>query len=126
MIGSEYSSSGGIYLNVCPHQHELLDIFPRPNKVFGHYFDCVHLPLLGHLLYVRNDLLLLLLHLCPFPVQLPHSLVESALVLSQHLIRGHLATKQPIHLRRKYIMVRFWITLVIGPQCLRKRAVNNS
>lgn len=55
-----------------------------------------HLSHLGHFLDVRNDFLLLLLHLLALPVQVTHGLVEGALVLPQHLLRRHLAPKEPL------------------------------
>jgi hypothetical protein len=75
-------------LELGPHLVKVLDMPPGADEVLGHDLAGVCLSLLGGLFDVLYQLLFLLLHFGPLPVELPLGLLEGPLVLLEHLGGG--------------------------------------
>lgn len=82
---------------MCPHLVEFLDIPPRPDQVFRLDLAGANLPILRALLDIRDELLLLVLQLDPFPVKFALSLFEGALVFAKALGGRHSLAKGPFY-----------------------------
>lgn len=59
------------------------------------HLDRAHLVLFRHLLNLRDEFLLLRLHVRSLSIQLANGFIEHAFVLAQHFRRGFLLCKQP-------------------------------
>ena len=70
---------------------------PRPDQILRLYLARPHLPVLRTFLNVLYQLLLLVLQLDPLPVELPLSLLKSALVFPETFLRGHALAKSPFY-----------------------------
>jgi len=86
-----------IWLVVVSSSGRILDIPPRPDQVFRLDLAGANLPILRALLDIRDELLLLVLQLDPFPVKFALSLFEGALVFAKALGGRHSLAKGPFY-----------------------------